>query len=102
MFFPLTHLGVVVIHLGLFDVLNVIKLMFLVGKSARNSMEFHDYSDSGPFELGIFIVFFLIVKCYPVNLEHVPSGSKSSPAIDSSDFMNQKTFPPSVFFWLTK
>jgi hypothetical protein len=66
----------------------------LVGKFAWNSVEFHDYSNSGPFELRNccrnFI--FLIVKCVPANLEHVLPSLESSPAIDSSDFMNQKTF----------
>jgi hypothetical protein len=67
----------------------------LVGKSARNTAEFRDYSDSGPFELRNFHRNFIfpIVKCVPANLEHVPTGSESSPAIDSSDFMNRKTFP---------
>ncbi len=41
----------------------------------------------------IGILFFLIVKCVPANSEHVSSGLESSPAIDSSDFMNRKTFP---------
>ncbi len=68
----------------------------LVGKSARNSMEFRNYSDSGPFELRNFHLnfIFLIVKCVPANLEHVPAGSESSPTIDSSNFTNQKMFPP--------
>ncbi len=35
-----------------------------------------------------------IAKCVPANSEHVPSCSESSPAIDSSDFMNRKMFPP--------
>jgi hypothetical protein len=64
----------------------------LVGKSVRNSAEFHNYSKSGPFELQNFHrnFIFLIVKCVPANSEHVSSGSESSPAIDSSNFMNQK------------
>ncbi len=33
-----------------------------------------------------------VIKCVPTNSEHVSSGSESSPAIDSSNFMNQKTF----------
>ncbi len=45
---------------------------------------------------------FPIVKCVPANSEHVSSGSESSSAIDSSNFINQKTFPPSVFFWPAK
>ncbi len=71
----------------------VIKL--LVGKSTQNSAEFHDYSNSGPFELWNFHQNFIfpIVKCVPTNSEHVPASSESSPAINSSDFMNQKTFP---------
>jgi hypothetical protein len=66
----------------------------LIGKFAWNSAEFHDYSDSGPFELRNFhrnLIFF-IVKCVPANLEHVSTGLESFPAINSSDFMNQKTF----------
>ncbi len=35
---------------------------------------------------------FPIVKCVYANSEHDSSGSESSPAINSSDFMNQKTF----------
>jgi hypothetical protein len=64
-------------------------------------MEFRDYSDSGPFELWTYHwnFIFLIVKCDVTNLEHVPSGSESSPTIDSSNFMNWKTFPASVIFW---
>ncbi len=42
---------------------------------------------------------FLIVKCVPANSEHISSGWESSPTIDSSNFMNWKTFPPWVFFW---
>jgi hypothetical protein len=81
----------------------------LVGKSIWNSSEFHNYSDSGPFELWNlhqnFI--FLIVKCVPANSEHVSSSLESSPAIDSSNFMNQKMFsglrhiPASVVHALT-
>jgi hypothetical protein len=73
----------------------------LVGKSIRNPAEFRDYSDSRPFELRNFHRNFIfpIVKCVPTNPEHVPSGSESSPAIDSSDFMNRKTFSPFIFFW---
>jgi hypothetical protein len=37
---------------------------------------------------------FPIIKCVPAISEHVFSGSESSPAINSSNFMNQKTFPP--------
>jgi hypothetical protein len=71
----------------------------LVGKSARNSAEFCNYSDSGPFELQNFHqnFIFLIIKCVPANSEHVPAGLKSSPAIDSSNFMNWKTVAPSFF-----
>jgi hypothetical protein len=71
----------------------------LVGKSARNSAEFRDYSHSGPFELWNFHrnFIFLIVKCVPANLEHIPAGSESSPAIDSFNFMNRKMFLPSFF-----
>jgi hypothetical protein len=36
---------------------------------------------------------FPIIKCVPANSEHVFSGSESSPAINSSNFMNRKTFP---------
>jgi hypothetical protein len=66
----------------------------LVGKSARNSVEFRDYSDSGPFELRNFHRNFIFptVKCVPANLEHFPAGLESSPAIDSSAFMNRKMF----------
>jgi hypothetical protein len=76
----------------------------LVGKSAWNSVEFRNYSYSGPFELlnlhWNFI--FPIVKCFLANSEHIPSGSESSPAIYSSDVMDRKTFLPSVFFWPAK
>jgi hypothetical protein len=67
----------------------------LVGKSARNSAGFRDYSNSGPFELQNFYRNFIfpIVKCVPANLKHVPAGLESSPTIDSSDFMNRKMFP---------
>jgi hypothetical protein len=60
-----------------------------------DSVEFRDFSDSGPFELRNFHWNFIfpIVKCVPTNSEHVSSGSESSPAINSSDFMNRKTFP---------
>jgi hypothetical protein len=66
----------------------------LVGKSIWNSVEFRDYSNSGPFELQNFHqnFIFLIVKYVPANSEHVSSSLESSPAIDSSDFMNRKTF----------
>ncbi len=76
----------------------------LVGKSVQNPAEFRDHSNSGPFELhNIHRNFiFLTVKCIPANSEHVPSGSESSPAIDSSNFMNWKTFPTYVFFWPAK
>ncbi len=72
----------------------------LVGKSVRNSAEFHNQSNSGPFELQIFhwIFIFLTVKCVPTNSEHISSSLESSPTINSSDFMNQKTYPPSVYF----
>ncbi len=42
----------------------------LVGKSAWNSMEFHDYFNPGPFELLNFCrnLIFPIVKCVPANL----------------------------------
>ncbi len=67
----------------------------LVGKSIRNSAKFHNYSNSGPFELHNFHrnFIFLIVKCVPANSEHISFGSESSPAIHSSNFMNRKTFP---------
>ncbi len=48
-----------------------------------------DFLNSGIF---IRILFFPIVKCVPANSEHDSSGLESSPAIDSSDFMNRKTF----------
>ncbi len=70
-------------------------LWTLVGKSVQNSVEFRNKSNFGPFELRNshqnFI--FLIVKCVPANSEHNSSGSESSPAINSSNFMNQKMFP---------
>jgi hypothetical protein len=61
----------------------------------RNSAEFCDYSDFGPFGLRNFHWNFIfpIVKCVPTNSELVFSGSESSPAIDCSSFMNRKTFP---------
>jgi hypothetical protein len=66
----------------------------LVGKSAWNSTEFHDYSNSGSFELRNFHrnFIFLIVKCVPANSEHVSASLESSLAIDSSNIMNWKTF----------
>ncbi len=72
----------------------------LVGKTGRNSSEFRDYSDSGPFQLQNFHRNFVfpIVKYVPANFEHILTSSKSSPAIDSSDFMHWKPFPPSVFW----
>ncbi len=72
-----------------------------IGKSVRNPAEFCDYSDFGPFGLRNFHQNFIfpIVKCVPTNSEHVFSGSESSPAIYSSDFMNWKTFLRSVYFW---
>jgi hypothetical protein len=71
----------------------------LVGKSAWNSAEFCNYSNSGPFELQNFHWNFIfpIVKCVPTNSKHVPAGSKSSPAINSSDFMDRKMFQHSFF-----
>jgi hypothetical protein len=75
----------------------------LVGKSARNSTEFCDYSDSVPFELRNFHQnFFPIVKCVPTILEHVPSILESSPTISSSNFMTRKIFPTSVLIWPAK
>ncbi len=76
----------------------------LVGKSVWNPAKFCNYSDSGPFELWNlhWNFIFPIVKCVPANSEHVSSGSESSPTINSSDFMNRKTFLPFVFFWPTK
>jgi hypothetical protein len=67
----------------------------LLGKSTWKSVEFCNYSNSGPFELLNFHQNFIfpIVKCVPADLEHVPVGSESSPTIDSFDFMNQKMFP---------
>jgi hypothetical protein len=67
----------------------------LVGKSAWNSTKFRNYSYSGPFEFRNFHRNFIfpIVTCDPTNLEHVPTGSEFSPAVDSSNFMNRKTFP---------
>jgi hypothetical protein len=73
----------------------------LVGKSVRNLAEFRDYSISGPFELQNFHWNFIfpIVKCVPANSEHFLSSLESSPAIDSSNFMNWKTFLALVLFW---
>jgi hypothetical protein len=70
--------------------------VFLVEKSIRNSAEFRNLSDSGPFELRNFHPNFIfpIRKCVPANSEHVFSCSESSPAINSSNFMNRKTFLP--------
>jgi hypothetical protein len=64
-------------------------------KSIRNSTEFRNYSNFGPFGLRNFHrnLIFLIVKCVPANSELVFSVSESSPTIDCSNFMNQKTFP---------
>jgi hypothetical protein len=67
----------------------------LVGISVWNSAEFRNKSDSRPFELRNFHqnLIFPIVKCVPANSEHIFSGSEFSPAIYSSNFMNQKMFP---------
>jgi hypothetical protein len=72
----------------------------LVGKSVRNSAKFRNSSDSGPFEPRNFHqnFIFLIIKCVPANSEHISSGFESFPTINSSNFMNPETFPPSVFF----
>ncbi len=69
--------------------------MVLVGKLVWNSTEFCNYSNSGPFELRNFHWNFIfpIIKCVPANSEHFSSGLESSPAINSSNFMNRKTFP---------
>jgi hypothetical protein len=76
----------------------------LVGKSVPNPAESHRYSDSGPFELRIFHLNFIfpIAKCVPANLERIPSGLESTLAINSSDFMNRKTFLFFEFFWPAK
>jgi hypothetical protein len=76
------------------------RISSLVGKSVWNSVEFCNKSDSGPFELWNFHQNFIfpIVKCFPTNSKHVSSSLESLPAIHSSDFMNQKTFPPSHCF----
>jgi hypothetical protein len=73
----------------------------LVRKSARNSAEFRDIPIPDLLNSRGFIrnFIFLIVKCVPANLEHISSGSESSPIIDSSDFMNQKMFPPHQYFF---
>jgi hypothetical protein len=65
-------------------------LSSLVGKSAWNSVEICNYSDSGPVELRNFHRNFIfpIIKCVPANMELVPAGLESSPTIDSSDIMN--------------
>jgi hypothetical protein len=78
--------------------------LILVGKSIQNLTEFRNYSNSGPFQLQNFQrnFIFLIIKCVPANLEHVPSGLESSPSIDSSSFMNRKMFPHFVFSWPAK
>jgi hypothetical protein len=72
----------------------LVKTFGLVGKSAWNSTKFPDYSNSGPFEFQNFHwnFIFLTVKCVPANSEHLPAGLEPSPAIDSSNFMNQKMF----------
>jgi hypothetical protein len=66
----------------------------LVGKSAQNSVEFRNYSDSGPFSCRNFDWNFVfpIVKHVPANSEHVPDVLEYFPAIDSPDFMHQKKF----------
>jgi hypothetical protein len=69
--------------------------LILDGKSVWNSVEFCNYSNFRPFEIQNF---FPIIKCVPANSEHVSSGSESSPAIDSSNFMNRKMFPTWFFF----
>ncbi len=79
-------------------------LLTLVEKSIGNPAEFRNYSNSGPFELWNFHQNFIfpIVKCVPANSDHESSGLESSPAIDSSNFMNWKTFLPSGFCWPAK
>jgi hypothetical protein len=76
------------------DVVHLHEVALLVGKSARISAEFRDYSDSEPFELQNFHRNFIfpIVKCVPANLEHIPASLESSPTIDSPNFMIRKTF----------
>ncbi len=76
----------------------------LVGKFAQISAKLRNYSNSGPFELQNFHWNFIfpIVIFFSANSEHVSSGSESSPAIDSSNFINQKMFLPSLFFWPAK
>jgi hypothetical protein len=83
---------------------NASTLRILGRKSIWNSSEFRNLSNSGPFDLRNFYqnFIFLIIKCVHANSEHISSRLESSPAIDSSNFMNQKTFPPSVFFWPAK
>jgi len=68
----------------------------LIRKSTRNSAEFWDYSNSGPFQVWTFHRNFtyLIVKCVPANSEHFLAGLESFPAINSSNFMNWKRFLP--------
>ena len=72
-------------------------------KSGQNSMEFRDYSDSGPFQLRNFHwnFIFLIAKFVPANSEHVPASLESTPTINFSDLLQQKMFPP-FFFGLPK
>jgi hypothetical protein len=57
--------------------------------SAINPIQ--DLLNSGIFHRNFI---FPIVKCVPANSEHIFSSLESSPAIDFSNFMNKKTFPP--------
>jgi hypothetical protein len=68
----------------------------LVGKSGQNSVEFCDYSNSGPSPpLNVDQNFiFLIVKLVPANSEHISAILEYLFAIDSSNFMHRKRFPP--------
>ncbi len=93
---------VVIIVTVVFIAVVVVVVVVLVGKSARNSVEFRNYSSSGPFELQNFHrnFIFMIVKCVPANLEHILAGLESSPAIDSYNFIfhESENFPAFYFF----
>jgi hypothetical protein len=62
-------------------------------------VDFRNYSNSGAFSCKNFDqnVVFLIVKLVPANSEHVPAVLEDFPAINSSNFMHWKEFPPFLF-----
>jgi hypothetical protein len=68
----------------------------LIGKSAWNSAEFCNHSNSRPISHWNFDGNFVFhnVKHVPADSEHVPTVLEYFPTINSSDFMHQKKFLP--------